>query len=303
MSALLEAIGLGKRYGRGRWGLRDCSFVVPSGRVVALVGANGAGKTTLLRMAAGLIRPTEGMIRVDGTPTYRKEALGRVAYVGQHKPLYPGFTVAEMVRFGVATNPGFDERGTTERLRGLGIPLDRKVGRLSGGQRTQVAIALALGKRADLVLLDEPMADLDPLARGHLMGELMTSVADRDCTVVLSSHALTELSEVSDALLLMNEGGLQVAGQIDELVDAHRLLVGPADAYSGGDRVGAHEVVSARTTQRQAVVLVRLRGALVDPRWTVNMVSLTDVVLGYLTSPDVTSLPQPRAVELGQVSA
>jgi ABC-2 type transport system ATP-binding protein len=301
MTALLEATGLGKRYGRRRWGLRDCSFAVPAGRVVALVGSNGAGKTTLLRLAAGLIRPTEGIIRIDGTPTCDNRTRARIAFVGQDKPLYSGFKVAEIVRFGASMNPAFDERGTVERLRSLGIRLDQRIGRLSGGQRTQVAIALALGKRADVVLLDEPMADLDPLARAGLMGDLMTQVADRECTVVLSSHALTELSEVCDALLMMNEGGLQVAGQIDDLVDAHRVLVGPADAYSGGDRVGAHAVVSASTTERQATVVVRLRGALVDPRWTVAQASLTDVVMAYLRSPETTSLPEPQAV--GKVPA
>ncbi|MFI5959914.1 ABC transporter ATP-binding protein [Cryptosporangium sp. NPDC051539] len=280
---MLDAIGLGKRYGRRRWGLRDCSFTVPAGRVAALVGANGAGKTTLLRLAAGLVRPTEGEIRVGGVPAAR--AVSRVAYVGQAKPLYSGLTVAETVRFGVATNPAFDAAGTSARLRALGIPLDVRVSRLSGGQRTQVALALALGKRADVVLLDEPMADLDPLARVALLGELMATVEERGCTVLVSSHALTELSDVCDSLLLMNDGALQVVGAIDDLVTGHRVLVGPAEAYSGSARVGAHAVVSAQTTLRQATVLVRVRGTAFDPRWAVHEVSLTDVVLGYLRNP------------------
>jgi len=281
MAAALDAVGLGKRYGR-RWGLRDCTFAVPPGRVVALVGANGSGKTTLLRTIAGLTRPTTGAVRIDGVPTHRREALSRIAYVGQAKPLYSGFTVAEMVRFGAATNPAFDEHGTADRLRTFGIPLDRTVRRLSGGQRTQVAIALALGKRADVVLLDEPMADLDPLARTALLGELMATVDERGCTVLLSSHALTELADVCDALLLVNDGTLQVSGLIDDLVGGHRLLVGPVEAYSGSGRVGAHPVVSVRTTERQATVLVRWVDEPVDPRWAVHDVTLTDVVLAHL---------------------
>ncbi|GAA3398372.1 ABC transporter ATP-binding protein [Cryptosporangium minutisporangium] len=296
MAAVLDATGLGKRYALRRWGLRNCSFAVPAGRVVALVGANGSGKSTLLRLAAGLTRPTEGVVRVDGVPTYRRDALSRVAYVGQTKPLYPGFTVAEMVRFGTVTNPAFDKRGTLERLRGLGIPLDRTVSRLSGGQRTQVAIALALGKRADVVLLDEPMADLDPLARPALLGELMATVEERACTVLLSSHVLTELTDVCDSLLLMNEGALQVSGLIDDLIAGHRLLVGPVEAYSDPGRVGAHAVVSARTTERQATVLVEWSDAPIDPRWVVHPVTLTDVVLGYLRSPDATIAARPRQV-------
>jgi len=290
MTATLETTGLGKRYGLRRWGLRDCSFAVPPGSVVALVGANGSGKSTLLRLAAGLTRPSEGVVRIDGAAPGRVR--DRIAYVGQTKPLYDGFTVAEMVRFGAATNPGFDRRGTTERLRGLGIPLDRGVGRISGGQRTQVAIALALGKRADVVLLDEPMADLDPLARPALLGELMATVEERGCTVVLSSHVLTELTDVCDSLLLTNEGSLQVSGRIDDLIGGHRLLVGPAEVYAGGGRVGAHPVVSARTTERQATVLVRWSSAPVDPRWDVHEVTLTDVVLGYLRSSGAVVAPE-----------
>ncbi|SHN47504.1 ABC transporter ATP-binding protein [Cryptosporangium aurantiacum] len=291
MTAVLDATGLGKRYGRRRWGLRNCSFAIPPGRVVALVGANGAGKSTLLRLIAGLTRPTEGVVRIDGVPTHRREALARVAYVGQTKPLYDGFTVAEMIRFGAVTNPAFDQPGTADRLRDLGIPLERSVGRLSGGQRTQVAIALALGKRADVVLLDEPMADLDPLARPALLGELMATVEEHGCTVVLSSHALTELADVCDSLLLVNDGGLQVAGLIDDLVTGHRLLVGPVEAYAG-----TAGVVSARTTERQATALVQWRDEPVDPRWAVHPVTLSDVVLGYLRSPDATVAARPRQV-------
>ncbi|TQS39771.1 ABC transporter ATP-binding protein [Cryptosporangium phraense] len=291
---MLDATGLGKRYGRRRWGLRDCSFAVPAGRVVAVVGANGAGKSTLLRLAAGLTRPTEGVIRLDGTPVHR--ALSRIAYVGQAKPLYGGFTVAETIRFGRATNPGFDARGTEARLNDLGIAPKCRISRLSGGRRTQVAIALALGKRADVVLLDEPMADLDPLARLALMGELMTTVEERGCTVLVSSHALTELADVCDTLLLCNDGALQVVGGIDDLVTSHRVLVGPAEAYGGGARIGEHAVVSARTTPRQATVLVRVRSDTFDPRWAVHEVSLTDVVLGYLRSPGTTVVAGPAEV-------
>ncbi|MFG1925003.1 ATP-binding cassette domain-containing protein [Cryptosporangium sp. NPDC048952] len=201
-----------------------------------------------------------------------------------------------MIRFGAATNAGFDTRGTTERLRGLGIPLDRSVGRISGGQRTQVAIALALGKRADVVLLDEPMADLDPLARPALLGELMATVEERGCTVILSSHVLAELSDVCDSLLVVNEGSLQVSGQIEALVNGHRLLVGPVEAYGGNGRVGVHPVVSARTTERQATVLVRWRAEPVDPRWAVHEVTLSDVVFGYLRSPAAAAGPELVAV-------
>ena len=266
--------GLGKAYG-SRWALRDCTLTVPAGSIVALVGRNGAGKTTLLRMLAGLSAPSAGRAEVAGVPV--GQARRTVAFVGQDKPLYRGLTVAETLRLGAALNPGWDAAAARFRLAGL--PLGRRVGRLSGGQRTQVAIALALGKRAPVLLLDEPMADLDPVARDELMRELLGGAAGTGTTLVLSSHVVTELAGVVDHLVLVNDGRLQLDGDLDALLDAHKLLIGPAELAG---RVGPHRVVSRSVTGRQASVLVRTAGPVHDPRWLVRDVGLPDLVVAYL---------------------
>ncbi|MEU0485302.1 ABC transporter ATP-binding protein [Streptosporangium sp. NPDC006013] len=284
----LETEALGRRY-RRTWALRDCSAVVPSGRVVALVGPNGAGKSTLLHMAVGLLAPTTGTVRVFGRPAH--ENLERIAFVAQGKPLYAGFSVAEMLTFGRRLNPRWDDAAARGRLAELDIPLDRRVGRLSGGQQTQVALTVALAKRPDLLVLDEPLADLDPLARQDVMRGLMAAVAETGLTVLLSSHVVSELEGTCDWLMVVNGGRIQVSGDIDELIAGHRLLTGPAE---GADALTARlPVISRGGTGRQATLLVRDSTPLLDPRWTARPVNLEETVLAYLRAPDLAALPRP----------
>jgi ABC-2 type transport system ATP-binding protein len=190
MNTALETNGLGKRYGRA-WALRDCSLTLPAGRVAGLVGPNGAGKTTLLHLAVGLLRPDSGLVRVlDGTP---REILPRIGFVAQDTPLYRDFHAADLIRMGSKLNKRWDSNFVRDRLEHLRIPLDRKTGQLSGGQRAQVALALARAKQPDLLLLDEPVASLDPLARREFLQVLMGGVAEHGTTVLLSSHLVADL--------------------------------------------------------------------------------------------------------------
>ncbi|WP_328943471.1 ABC transporter ATP-binding protein [Streptomyces sp. NBC_00250] len=269
----LEADLLGKKYGgRGRgtgrgWALRECDFALPTGRVCALVGPNGAGKSTLLALAAGLLRPTEGTIHAP--------AREHLAYVAQDKPLHPRLTVADTLRMGRELNPGRWHEAAALRVMADALDPDSVVRTLSGGQRTRVALALALGKRPELLLLDEPMADLDPLARHQLMGLLMADAAEHGTTVVMSSHILTELEGACDHLLLLNGGRIRLDGPVDELLAAHALLRGPvAD-------LAPHTVVESRTTGRQLTALIRREGPVEGP-WETTEPSLEDLLLAHL---------------------
>ena len=272
----LTATAVGKRY-RARWAVRDCGFAIPEGKVVALVGPNGAGKSTLLRMAAGLARPTPGELKVFGTPV-RGRIHPDVAFLAQERPLYHDLTVRELVRLCAAMN----DRWSTERVHevlGLqaGVDHNAKVGTLSGGGRTQVAIALALGRLPRLLLLDEPLSDLDPLARDETLRIIMTEVADRGTTVVMSSHLLSDLHEVCDHILLIDEGRVQVDGDIQEVLARHRILVGPAADESTVEGT----LISATRTERQSTLL--LREAEPAPRgWASTEPDLESLVMGYL---------------------
>ncbi|MEU9719837.1 ABC transporter ATP-binding protein [Streptomyces sp. NPDC047976] len=274
---VIEAEGLGLRYGRkGAWALRDCTFRLPEGRICALVGPNGAGKSSLLAIAAGLVPSTEGTLR-----TAPREEL---AYVGQDKPLYPQLTVEETLRLGRELNPGRWDAATAERIVDAGGLSGRaRIRTLSGGQRTRVALALALGKRPALLLLDEPMADLDPLARHQLMGTLMADAAEHGTSVVMSSHILTELEGACDHLLLVDGGRIRLSGPIDEVGAAHRLLTGPAAASA---ELARHTVVESRTTGRTLTALVRPGGPVDSRTWQTSTPSLEELLLAHLRSPD-----------------
>lgn len=285
---MVLATGLGKRY-RRTWALRDCSLAIPAGRVVALVGPNGAGKTTFLQLAVGLLKPTTGTVRVLG----EQDGLAEVAFLAQDKPLYDGFTVADMLRFGKHMNPRWDGTGAEKRLAQLQIPLDRKIGKLSGGQQAQVALTVALGKRPRLLILDEPLANLDPLARHDLMLALMTAVAETELTVLLSSHIVSDLENTCDWLVVLNRGRVQVCGDIEELLGAHRVLSGPVEQADG---VAARtSVLEDRRAGRQASLLAHTGSAMpsLDPRWSSRPMSLEELVLAYLRQPDAVALPRP----------
>jgi ABC-type multidrug transport system ATPase subunit len=227
MEMVLDTDQLGKRYGR-KWALRDCSLQLPQGRIAALVGPNGAGKTTLLHMAVGLLRPDAGAVRVFGESPYdNTRILAEIGFVAQDTPLYRDFTPAELVTMGAKLNRRWDTPLARHRLAQLGIPPNQPVGKLSGGQRAQVALALALAKRPALLLLDEPLASLDPLARREFLQSLMGSVAEAGTTVLLSSHLLADLERVCDYLIVLHAAKVQLVGGVEELVAEHRQLVGP----------------------------------------------------------------------------
>ena len=281
MTVALETQGLGRRYG-SQWALQGCTLEIPRGTVTALVGPNGAGKTTLLRLAVGLTRPSAGSVRVLGLDPRDQaaEALPRVGFLAQEHPLYGGFTVEEMLRVGRELNPGWDDGAARTRIAGLDLPLRKKVRTLSGGQRAQVALTLALAKRPELLLLDEPVASLDPLARREFLQAVLEAVAEREITVVLSSHILADLERVCDHLVILAHGRTQLAGPIDEIVTSHRLLTGPRD--QAGDVTRMHEVVRESHAERQTTLLVRATGHVYDSHWTIHELDLEEIVLAYL---------------------
>ncbi|BFV55556.1 ABC transporter ATP-binding protein [Kitasatospora sp. CMC57] len=275
----LEAVGLGLRY-QGGWALRNCEFQLPVGRVCGVVGPNGAGKSTLLQLGARLLAPTEGELRVLGETRDTPELRSRVGFVAQDKPLYPSFTVAETLRLGRELNPRWDQ-DLAQRIVDQGeLNGKARIGSLSGGQRTRVALALALAKQPELLLLDEPMADLDPLARHQLMGALMAEAAEHGTTILLSSHVLAELDGVIDHLLLVRSGRIVLAGDADELLDAHQLLTGAGDPA----HLTGHTVVESRSTGRRTTALVRTGAAATDG-WESTRPSLEHLLLGYLRAP------------------
>src|ERR1700716_637608 len=257
MNVAIHATRLGKRYGN-RWALRDCSLRVPAGRITGLVGPNGAGKTTLLRMAVGLIKATAGAVSIFGlAPTEQPTlVLARVGFVPQDRPLYRRFTVGDILRLGRKLNPRWDQGLVEARLARLEIALNRKVAHLSGGQQAQVSLALALGKRPDLLLLDEPLSNLDPLARRAFMSSLVEVVASEGLSVILSSHVVSELERVCDHLVILNGGHVQVVGDIDELVALHKLLIAPRQDSDVID--GDATVIQATHTDRQSAMLVKV---------------------------------------------
>ncbi|MFE9626500.1 ABC transporter ATP-binding protein [Streptomyces sp. NPDC006527] len=293
----MAATALGKRFGRrwgfprasragtgGGWALHDCTFRLPAGRVCAVVGPNGAGKSTLLALTAGVLAPSEGTVTVLGTDP--ASARARVGYVAQDKPLYPQLTVAETLLVGADLNPGRWDAETAERIVSAGA-LDPKarIRALSGGQRTRVALALALGKRPELLLMDEPMADLDPLARHELMGTLMAQAAQHGTTIVMSSHVVAELEDSCDHLLLVGGGRIRLAGEIDELLAAHARVSAPSESAD----LTPHTVVESRVTGRQTSALLRPSGRLPDA-WRPMPPSLEELVLAYLRNPQAAPL-------------
>jgi ABC-2 type transport system ATP-binding protein len=287
VSNALVADGLTKRY-RRTLALDHCCFAISEGAIVALVGPNGAGKSTLLHCATGLLHPSEGTISVlGGAPG--DTTLPGVGFVAQDAPLYRDFTADELLTMGDRLNADFDVAFGRERLRKVGVPLDRRVDRLSGGQRAQVALCLALAKRPQLLLLDEPLASLDPLARREFLSALVDAVAEAPMTVILSSHLISDLERVCDHLLVLHSGHVQVIGETDQLLATHKILIGP-----GGPRrsriAGVERIISAADAQRQGTLLVRTNGQVVDPSWEQHDVTLEDVVLAYLAAPSAETL-------------
>jgi len=280
MTTALETINLGKRY-RATWALRDCTLALPAGRIAALIGPNGAGKSTLLNATVGLLPPTEGEVHLFGAPLGDDPAnLARIGFVAQDRPLYRGFTVTEMLHVGAALNPRWDNDLARTRLGRLDIPLGQKVHKLSGGQQSQVALVLALAKRPELIVLDEPVASLDPLARREFLQTLMDAAVSDGLTVLLSSHLVGELERVCDYLVLLNAAHVQYAGDMDAFAEGHRLLVGPRIATEDMARMG--DVIQSTHTDRQSSLLVKTNGHAYDPSWDVRDPGFEEIVLAYL---------------------
>ena len=289
---VIEASGLGRRYG-STWALRDCTVAIPAGHVAALVGPNGAGKTTLLNLAAGLAAPSAGDVTVlGGRPAGSPMALDGIAFVAQDTPMYKNLSARDMLHLTRNLNRRFDQQYAESRLGELGIPLKRKAGKLSGGQQAQLALTLALARRPRLLVLDEPMAMLDPVARHDFMASVMMAMAADGVSVVLSSHVLAELERVADYLILMSRGRVQLAGEVDDLLASHRVLTGPAaEADRYAERLS---VVHARRGEAQAHLLVRATAdEPVPPGWEAHPVGLEELALAYLREPAAAALPGP----------
>jgi ABC-2 type transport system ATP-binding protein len=284
VSAVIEACGLGKAYRRA-WALRDCTLAIPDGHVVGLVGPNGAGKTTLLRLATGMLAPTSGMIAVLGErPAAGPAQLARVGFVAQDTPAYARMTVADHLRLGAWLNPGWDDSLARQRISQLGLDPKQRAGSLSGGQRAQLALTLAMAKRPELLILDEPVAALDPLARREFLQGLMEAVAEQRLSVVLSSHLVADLERVCDYVVVLVASRVRVAGQVSDLLAAHRRLSGPR--RDPATLPAGQEVITQSHTDKQTSLLVRTDGPVLDPAWAVTPVSLEDLVLAYMSRAD-----------------
>jgi ABC-2 type transport system ATP-binding protein len=295
MTAVIEARGLGKRY-RSRWALTDCTLSIPPGHVVGLVGPNGAGKTTLLHLATGLLAATTGTIEVvGGHPAASPAQLAKVGFVAQDTPTYAMLSVADHLRLGAHLNRGWNARLAEDRIGNLGLDPALKAGKLSGGQRAQLALTLAIAKRPELLILDEPVASLDPLARREFLQDLTQASAGHEMSVMLSSHVVADLERVCDYLIVLSAARVQVAGEVRELLAAHRLLTGPQ--REPATVPAGQQVISASHTGQQTILVIRTGRPVRDPAWTVSPVGLEDLVLAYM-SRAVAAAGQRQALEV-----
>lgn len=281
ITPVIETNALAKRFGR-TWGLRDCTLSIPAGKVAALVGPNGAGKSTLLRMAAGLSRPTSGQIKILGGVPSAGDAslLKRVGYLDQERPLYKGFRVDEMFRFGAGTNPTWDMTTAHAYVDQLGISLRDRVDKLSGGQQAQVALTMCLAKQPELLILDEPAAELDPVAREDLLRLLMREVAERGTNVVLSTHALGDVGSICDYLVIMSHSTIVLADDLEFVVESHRFL--SATSSNAPALPEGVTVIDTRTSSRDVTHLARMTLPLVDETWQITEPTLDEIIMAYL---------------------
>ncbi|MEW1589702.1 ABC transporter ATP-binding protein [Micromonospora vinacea] len=278
MTSALTADGLSKRYGR-RSALKDCSLDIPAGHVVGLVGPNGAGKSTLLQLACGLLDPTSGRIEVLGERPVSGSP--RVGFVAQDTPVYAGLTVADHLRMGAHLNPSWDGALAERRIAQVGLDPAQKAGKLSGGQRAQLALTVAAAKRPSLLLLDEPVAALDPLARRSFLQGLMELTAEQGMTIVMSSHLVADLERVCDHLIVLVASRVRVAGDVDDLLATHHRLVG--QRRDTADLGAGRALVEQSHTEVQSTLVVRSTAPIVDPTWQVDRLDLEDIVLAYMS--------------------
>jgi len=281
MNAMIETSAAGKQYGR-RWALRDCTLAIPAGKVVGLVGPNGAGKTTLLQLAAGLLYPTSGTVTVlGGAPGSTPAQLAKVGFVAQDTAAYGRLSVGQHLRMGEWLNPNWDSERAARRIADLGLDPRQRAGSLSGGQRAQLTLTMAVAKRPELVLLDEPVASLDPLARREFLQTLMEVVAEQGSSVVLSSHLIADIERVCDYLVVLVASRVALAGEVSDLLASHHRLSGPR--RDEGSLPSGQEVIEASHTDVQSTFLIRSDGRVLDPAWTVRPVTLDDLVLAYMS--------------------
>ena len=285
MTVALQSRALTKRYGR-RQALTDCELSVPAGRIAGLVGPNGAGKTTLLHLAVGLLAPTSGTIEVLGeSPASSPAQLARVGFVAQDTPAYARLSIADHLKLGARMNPGWDDQLARRRISDLHLDPRQKAGKLSGGQRAQLALTLGIAKRPEFLILDEPVASLDPLARREFLQGLMAAAVDQELTVLISSHLVADLERVCDYLIVLQDSRVQLAGDVDGLLSTHRLLSGPR--CDTAQLPPAWQVISASHTDRQSTLLVRSSEPVSDASWSVAEISMEDLVLAYMSNATV----------------
>lgn len=291
---VLRARGLGKKYKR-KWALTGCTLDVEAGHVTGLVGPNGAGKSTLLNLAAGMLEPTTGTIEVcGGVPGSGPTQLAKVGYVAQNTPVYANLSVEDHLRLGSHLNAGWDEKLANHRVERIGLDPKQHAGKLSGGQRAQLALTMGIAKRPELLLLDEPVASLDPLARREFLQDLMEAVAEHGLSVVMSSHLVADLERVCDRLIVLVDSQVRITGDVEELLATHHRLTGPRRDV---DTLPADQhVISARHTDRQTTVVVRTEAPILDPAWTVGTLTMEDLVLEYMSNP-VTARPELEVLQ------
>jgi ABC-2 type transport system ATP-binding protein len=285
MTVALESRALSKRYGR-RQALTDCELSIPAGRIAGLVGPNGAGKTTLLHLAVGLLGPTSGSIEVLGEcPASTPEQLARVGFVAQDTPVYSGLSIADHLKLGAHMNPGWDDQLARRRISDLGLDPRQKAGKLSGGQCAQLALTLAIAKRPEFLILDEPVASLDPLARREFLQGLMGAAAEHELSVLISSHLVADLERVCDYLIVLHDSRVQLSGDVDGLLAAHRLITGRR--CDTAELPPTWQVISASHTDRQSTLLIRSSDPIEASGWTIAEISMEDLVLAYMSNASV----------------
>lgn len=278
MSTAIQTVGVGKRYG-GRWALTDCTLSIPTGRVVGLVGPNGAGKSTLMHLAVGLLEPSAGTISVLGEhPQSGPAQLARIGFLAQDSPTYPRLTVSQHLQMGRLLNRTWDADLAASRIQELGLDLGQRAGTMSGGQRAQLALTLAVAKRPELLVLDEPVAALDPLARREFLQTLMEIVAVDGVSVVLSSHLMADVERVCDYLVVLVAGRVALSGDVEELLASHHRLTGLRRDHVPTNLL----VIEESHVDKQTTLLVRSTGPVLDPSWTVTPVTLDDLALAYM---------------------
>ena len=280
MTNAIETRELGKQYGR-KWALKQCTLSIPDAKVVGLVGPNGAGKTTLLQLAVGLLLPTTGTIEVlGGRPAESPRQLGRIGFVAQETPTYTRLSIAQHLAMGAWLNPNWDATFAQQRIDELGLDRRQRAGSLSGGQRAQLALTLALAKRPELLLLDEPVASLDPLASREFLQTLMAVVEERDVTVVLSSHLVADLERVCDYLVVLAASNVQLTGDVESLLKSHWRISGPR--RNARDLPSDQHVIEESHTDKQSTFLIRTTQPIHDPTWSISAITLDDLVLAYM---------------------